>query len=58
MKTIKASKKKMKTVDLREVAIEKIKAHVESMCNRAMDDMCIQPAGMEELELMLRKLPR
>ena len=58
MQTIKASKKKMKTVDLREVAIEKIKAHVERMCNRPMDDMCIQPAGMEELELMLRKLSR
>ncbi len=58
MKTIKVSKKKMKTIDLREVAIEKIKAHVERMCNRAMDDMVIQPAGMEELELMLVKFPR
>ena len=58
MKTIKVSKKKMKTVDLREVAIEKIKAHVERMCNRAMEDMIIQPAGMEELDMMLRDLPK
>ena len=58
MKTVKASKKKMKTVDLREVAIEKIKAHVERMCNRAMEDMIIQPAGMEELDMMLRDLPK
>ena len=58
MKTIKVSKKKMKTVDLREVAIEKIKAHVERMCNRAMDDMVIQDAGMEELETMLRDFPK
>ena len=58
MKTIKITNKKMKKVDLREVAIEKIKAHVERMCRRAMDDMVIQPAGMEELELMLMKFPR
>ena len=39
-------------------AIDKIKAHVERMCRSAMDDMCIQPAGMEELEVMLRKLAK
>ena len=58
MKTIKITSKKKKTVDLREVAIEKIKAHVERMCRRAMDDMVVQPAGMEELEMMLMKFPR
>lgn len=58
MKTIKISGKKTKAVDLREVAIDKIKAHVERMCRSAMDDMCVQPAGMEELEVMLRKLAK
>ena len=58
MKTIKISSKKKKTVDLRQVAIEKILAHVDRMCRDAMDDMVVQPAGMEELELMLMKFPR
>lgn len=58
MKTIKISGKKTKTVDLRQVAIEKILAHVDRMCRDAMDDLVVQPAGMEELEMMLLKIAK
>ena len=58
MKTIKVSKKKMKTVDLREVAVDKIRAHVKSMCDYAIANQCVEQSQFEELDWMLMRLPR
>lgn len=58
-KTIKlGAKPKMKTVDLRGETIEKIKSHVQSMCNYAMENQCVEPSQFEELEWMLARFPR
>ena len=37
----------------RDAAIEKIMAKVNETCERAMEDMTVQPADLEEIEAML-----
>lgn len=37
----------------REAAIEKIMAKVNETCEHAMEDLIVQPADLEEIEMML-----